>query len=633
MLPKAKRLRGAQLQLAMDASETSGEPLPKGEQPSALAHLLLSLWSHGHLSASLIQQVAHMALLDGASHPELVSMGGCGNWGELAGNAHRDVMATFCADIQITPPVSIQVEVMDPKTSLHSVEDASLFLPHMLFSDLAHHHPEQFQTMFGLDKLKDFWLEVEKSEDDRLLGHPICLDKRQGLVKRSVQQKESTIPLFLHADGVEFQTRDSLLCWNWGCLLNQLHSLSSHFLLCAFPKSCSVDGTWGPLMAWIKWSLEAMQDGLHPVVDPFNNPLPKGSVWDKLQGQALTPGQQRAVVWTLQGDHEMFANILKLPHWRSQFCCWSCDAQQPKTKKKACPAGKSYKILKEEDQNFVYLDNAAALAKGKSDHVLFSIPGLTTRMVRHDGLHVFLVSGIANHLLGGLLHYIMYFDGKGPQTVKPTDRLAMVFEQVQQVYRESSTPTRLSNLKASMVTDPKKPHQDFPCLQAKGSETKHFGPAFLPVLQSLLDTSKEEHSKMVEALECLVNLLSVFDAADMVLTEMEFHQATDLAKRFFYAYDWLHGWAAGVDRKLFHITMKFHTGHHLVHDSRHLNPKACWNFRSEDFVGRISRLGSSVAMGVKSTRLSTKIGAKYRALLHMQLKRLGFGVISYQDDP
>ena len=487
--------------------------------------------------------------------------------------------------------------------------------------------------MFGLDKLKDFWLEVEKSGDDRLLGHPICLDKRQGLVKRSVQQKESTIPLFLHADGVEFQTRDSLLCWNWGCLLNQLHSLSSHFLLCAFPKSCSVDGTWGPLMAWIKWSLEAMQDGLHPVVDPFNNPLPKGSVWDKLQGQALTPGQQRAVVWTLQGDHDMFANILKLPHWRSQFCCWSCDAQQPKTKKKACPAGKSYKILKEEDQNFVYLDNAAALAKGKSDHVLFSIPGLTTRMVRHDGLHVFLVSGIANHLLGSLLHYIMYFDGKGPQTVKPTDRLAMVFEQVQQVYRESSTPTRLSNLKASMVTDPKKPHQDFPCLQAKGSETKHFGPAFLPVLQSLLDTSKEEHSKMVEALDCLVNLLSVFDAADMVLTEMEFHQATDLAKRFFYAYDWLHGWAAGVDRKLFHITMKFHTGHHLVHDSRHLNPKACWNFRSEDFVGRISRLGSSVAMGVKSTRLSTKIGAKYRALLHMQLKRLGFGVISYQDDP
>ncbi len=101
---------------------------------------------------------------------------------------------------------------MDPKTSLQLVEDASLFLPHMLFSDLAHHHPEQFHSMFALDKLNDFWLQVEKSKDDRLLGHPICLDKRQGLVKRSVQQKESTIPLFLHADGVEFQTRDSLLC-------------------------------------------------------------------------------------------------------------------------------------------------------------------------------------------------------------------------------------------------------------------------------------------------------------------------------------------------------------------------------------------------------------------------------------
>ena len=61
-----------------------------------------------------------MAILDGASHPELVSMAGCAN-------AHKDVMSAFCADIQITPPVSIQVEVMDPKTILESVEEASLF--------------------------------------------------------------------------------------------------------------------------------------------------------------------------------------------------------------------------------------------------------------------------------------------------------------------------------------------------------------------------------------------------------------------------------------------------------------------------------------------------------------------------
>ena len=176
-------------------------------------------------------------------------------------------------------------------------------------------------------------------------------------------------------------------------------------------------------------------------------------------------GRNASYGWPLQqplakrvsvGEAEMFSNILKLPHWRSQFCCWSCDAQQPKTKKKARPPGKSYKVLKEEGQNLVCLDNAAALAKGKSDHVLFSIPGLSTKMVRHDGLHVVLVFGIANHLLGSLLHYIMYFDGKGPQTVKPTDRLAMIFEQVQQVYKECCTPTRLSNLKVSMVTDPKK---------------------------------------------------------------------------------------------------------------------------------------------------------------------------------
>ena len=89
--------------------------MPKGDQPSALAHfapITLVVWTPECIA---LQQLAHMAILVGASHPELVSMAGCAKWGEQAGNAHTDVMAAFCANIQIAPPVSIQVEVMDPR--------------------------------------------------------------------------------------------------------------------------------------------------------------------------------------------------------------------------------------------------------------------------------------------------------------------------------------------------------------------------------------------------------------------------------------------------------------------------------------------------------------------------------------
>ena len=136
---------------------------------------------------------------------------------------------------------------------------------------------------------KVFGKVVEYVKDDRLMAHPICLDKRTGVAKGKVQDKSLTIPLFLHADGVEYQQRDSLLVWNWGGFLNAYSSLTSHFLIAGFPKSCTIhDKTWKPLMDWILWSFEALQDGVHPSYGPDNGPLPKGSVFEKLAGQPLT---------------------------------------------------------------------------------------------------------------------------------------------------------------------------------------------------------------------------------------------------------------------------------------------------------------------------------------------------------
>ena len=141
-------------------------------------------------------------------------------------------------------------------------------------------------------------------------------------------------------------------------------------------------------MKYIKWSLESLQDGFHPSVGPDNEPLPKGSMMEKVAGTPLTPDGFKGVLWAIQGDHEMYSNVLGLGHWNNKFPCWECNAQQPLTKGKECPKGLSFKILRENEQKFVSMTHQEALAKGSSMHPLFTIEGLSTKMVRHDGLHV-----------------------------------------------------------------------------------------------------------------------------------------------------------------------------------------------------------------------------------------------------
>eukprot|EP00435_Cladocopium_sp_Y103_P053933 s605_g17.t1 len=376
-------------------------------------------------------------------------------------------------------------------------------------------------------------------------------------------------------------------------------------------------------MQWVQWSFEAMQVGLHPCYGPDNGPLPKGSIFEKLAGQPLTGQGFRACIWSIQGDQEMFSLVLGLPHWNSYSCCAECDAQQPFIKGEPCPLGKSFKNLLPNDQNFEYVDTAAALTKGHK-HPLFNIPGLTTRMVRQDGLHVLFVKGVCSHLLGSLIHHLCFFDGRGRQSKKPSERLAIIFQQIQMNYKALQSPTRLTNLRLSMLCDSQKPHADFPKLDCKGAETKHLLAAFLPVLKAMLDTEEEVHQHMVGALQSMVELVNVFDRSGMFPTKEQCQEATSLDKRFCEHYTELNQWAQDNDRKLYHIVYKFHSMHHMVKNFPHLNPRYCWNFRAEDFVGRLSQLASSIAMGVKSTRLSGKLQVKYRILLHMQLTRLGF---------
>ena len=63
--------------------------LEKAEpNPSSLATKLLHLWGSGLLSATMIRELASLAMEDGASHPELVKLAESGNWGAQPQTGH-----------------------------------------------------------------------------------------------------------------------------------------------------------------------------------------------------------------------------------------------------------------------------------------------------------------------------------------------------------------------------------------------------------------------------------------------------------------------------------------------------------------------------------------------------------------
>ena len=168
-------------------------------------------------------------------------------------------------------------------------------------------------------------------------------------------------------------------------------------------------------------------------------------------------------------------------------------------------------IIRPALHQWVTVDSAAAAAHPRSQHPIFGIPGVTSRIVRGDGLHILFTKGMFAHLLGSILHYLCWHDPAGrPQNIDPAQRQAIFLTQAQAFYREHQSTTRLTNLKLTMFcSDPKKPWANHPFLNSKGGESKHLAPA-VPVCKQMLDCDNPVDQHIVEALESMCALVRLF---------------------------------------------------------------------------------------------------------------------------
>ena len=407
------------------------------------------------------------------------------------------------------------------------------------------------------------------------------------------------------------------MVWSWGPLLSKSSSLETNMLIGAIPKSCTSDETWGPVMELLVWSFKALLMGVRPTLDHMGAPLEKGSCFDLVKGQQLTHQGYRCVIWSIQGDHDFFSNVLGLPHWNTLTPCWECDCLN----RHDVPFAKWVKNIRPSLQSFARFTHEQAVGSPASAHPLFKIPGVTSMLVRGDALHILYTKGVYGHLLGSMLHYMCWKNGPCPQSVAPCKRLALLFSQIQKYYSQLGSPTKLTNLKLSMFTKERSPHATPAFLTAKGAECKHLAPALKKVCQDVFDSANAVEMLMVSALESIIAVSELFDKASFIPTHQEWRLMMQHAETFFDSYQALNDCALAKGRLLFYIVMKHHTFLHLIENARFLNPKWTWCFKSEDYVGKISHIAHSVSTGVRSTKLFQKIVDKYALMLHLCFTR------------
>jgi hypothetical protein len=88
-------------------------------------------------------------------------------------NIHRIIITSFCKNVQIADPITIEVGRNDPKTSEEYVVEAAIFLPRVMFSNLGSYDHELFASLFSLNALDSFWTRAQATNDERFFQHPI----------------------------------------------------------------------------------------------------------------------------------------------------------------------------------------------------------------------------------------------------------------------------------------------------------------------------------------------------------------------------------------------------------------------------------------------------------------------------
>ena len=596
------------------------------ESESSLANRMLDLWGKGKLSAAAMQAMAEAAIKDGLRHKDVAEIASLGSNGVHTSNIHRDLLRLLqkkiangsLGGLKQSPKITLKVPAKDQKNLEIGQTEAEfhMFLPHLMVVSWGASYPQLMDACFGVSKAKEFWDQI-KADDPRLIDSPVAWEKANQ-PQEWKKQKEKTIPLWLHGDGVEFST-DSLLIFSFGgCLttlidmqagleqsqkggleksqgkegglkqgqetkgggLKQSHVIDSSFCLAAWPKAATAADTWTEVFDVLAWSFQSMWKGIHPTEDWKGRPL-KGTL-ALLAGKPLTEQGFRFYVWNYLGDFEYYANTLKLPHRNRKAFCWLCDANR------TCKHKSPWDF---RDQPSWHLHDSRGLKEShpSSHPLLTKIPGCVVGYRPCiDILHT-LDLGVSQRLCGSVLHTWCYQEACDKAMAAKSMR--QTWNQIQDKYKSMKVSERFTNIFLSQFSNVDHPWSQAPLLKGKAAEIRHL----VPVLASVAWDKAKETGGLKEShiAECLHHLPIFYDIvanADFFMTEDESDAALHAMQRCLQHYVWLQAHVA--QDCVFQLVPKFHWAYHLAQMCKYQNPKTFWTYRQESWVGSMATSGS-----------------------------------------
>ena len=219
----------------------------------------------------------------------------------------------------------------------------------------------------------------------------------------------------------------------------------------------------------IRWSLDALEEGVWPRTQPSGQHWPAGVDRDRA-GTSLAEGFFGILVG-VQGDLDWYGKTLGLPVFNNKKPCFLCHAENSDTDMRWNNFEANWEERLRDKENLV--------AQFPRCRVLMSSPSTHVQTLTPDWMHVKHL-GIDQRFLASII-YLMIFD---LSTVHHEVALEQVWNMVQDYYKAHGTPSRLSNLKLSMVVDIKNMHGDYPRMRGKASEMRHLTAAVLHAWKS-----------------------------------------------------------------------------------------------------------------------------------------------------
>jgi hypothetical protein len=592
--------RGGARQRQKRAREESAAP--SGHSP--LGTGLLIRWGEGQLSAADVQNVAQLAVQSGASDEEVVFLSKIGAAGNQIGNCSRDLKTKFLKGIGIPDPLMVAVPLYNKSDRTSTVEaEVGIFLPHEWFACLDCSYPHIFKLMFGPQQAQEWW-QQQKAGNPKFHKHPM-------LKKNNWQQL--ALPFLLHADGAQFQERDSLLTVSMKALLFQPGEVKdTHLLLCAVPKSITTPETWGVLWQVLAWSFEVLLKGKFPTKDWEGRPFPAGSSRAAQAGQPLVQSQHFGVLWGIIGDLDFFHKDLGGPGHNAGEFCWRCRCNRntlPWTDFRPGALWRQTMLTPQE-----------VLVSDVFDCPLFGKAGISPLMLMLDIMHTSEL-GVVLHVVANILYTIAYMDEAPTPPATAVDHL---WVRLQEIYAELGLERKHSSLTVKNICDPEKHLKDYPHLRKfKASEVKG-------LLRAVAKLCRERgapdtmHKQMLGSVEALVGIYDILEDE-----RFKWHIDSDryadlvmLKERFLVQYSWLAKDAMQQGRLMWSIVNKFHFMEHMVDQAKWENVKLFSAYSGEDFVGRISRIAHMCLPGKPTHLIFAALQERYSISSHLVFTRL-----------